>query len=528
MPSLSRTGTPCPRPLRTPRLFPPLFALALVLFPCPGLAIFPPAAPPQGPSPTALFAPAGPARGARGVEGLDFEALARRWVAEHVPGDALPASPEELLDRFCVRLDLGALRLFAPRDALSRPQQMKRFQGVAQALLDAQSDLARTLDPGGDRARALSKEFEPLAKEIGRWRAGAATDLAAKEGSDLLVAFGAKDAVREASARATLLATRLVAPARAGEEGASASPFPIALAPTRETFVGLLAAAGLVDERARSALWVPGAERWLRFRAGDVEVVSGAFTVPGEAPDAWGEGIPIDAENPNALPEQIAQLALTRLLAEGLAGTLPAPIASGLAMNLVIDRYGELDTRIDGDLSERFTGAREIFVRGGLSQGGRLPKNDADSPWRAGLGKDRYRRVLRQAQKAAAGVREGSANKLARFLLRSRDQSETFVVSAPILGEGGTREVPEAFAGEYAEFLRAWRCAFVAWLREKGAGSRDRSAEAFARLLAELSRPDVEGGFAGACERVYGRPLADEECSSRSLEGRFVSWIARG
>ena len=195
-----------------------------------------------------------------------------------------------------------------------------------------------------------------------------------------------------------------------------------------------------------------------------------------------------------------------------------------LANILVIDVFGQVDTRNDGDQRAKMTEEVSVFVPGALGDG-TMPAVSADSRWRADQGADYFVRVLFQSQKDGSNEAESRALKLATFPMVADDKVKEFTVHAPFLGSAAM--VPEEeFLGDYIEFLRAYRVAFLYWLRAESQGSDKKSAAAFAELLAGLAR-DETTPLIDLLQDVYKKPLSSETFDKKTLEGEFLGWLSK-
>jgi hypothetical protein len=318
----------------------------------------------------------------------------------------------------------------------------------------------------------------------------------------------------------------------------------IVLVAHRESFVGLACAAGLRDESRRQVLWGSELVDWTFYDLNGTRVVALAFREPAGA-DLLA-GVSMQERNARALEEHVAQMAARSLFELDCGRGLDPMLGGALSNLLVIDEYGEIDTRTDGDLRGRATQARSQFVPGGRSEGGLLPPLQADGRWRLQRGAGYFVDELRASQKS--GARRGGEPLSAFELLDDSQRRE--LIRAPILGPQaqGAQGLPPSFELDHAEFLRAYRCAFLHWLQHESAG--DQSRAKFASLLAQLvaQRPgpqeeereawDDDRGAQGApdetapaefpalVERIWGVPLSGERIEPTNLEGRFLAWLA--
>jgi hypothetical protein len=199
-------------------------------------------------------------------------------------------------------------------------------------------------------------------------------------------------------------------------------------------------------------------------------------------------------------------------------------------MNLVIDVYGVVNTRVDGDTRSKFTAARDIFVPGGQSEGGQLAKHSAETRWRENQGRDHFLPMLKRAQDEAAPLAKNEKNKLACFAVRADSGGGAHLVRAPFLGAvaADSKPPPDAYKPDWAEFLRAYKSAFIHWLQTAAAGNEKASGERFALLLRKLADPNLASGFEAVFQEVYeGAPLSQAEAGKDCLEGRFLAWLSR-
>jgi len=135
-------------------------------------------------------------------------------------------------------------------------------------------------------------------------------------------------------------------------------------------------------------------------------------------------------------------------------------------------------------------------------------------------------RVLRQSQKEGDGLDKELKNRAAGFAIRSDTGGDVHAVAAPFLGAAAAegKAPPDAFAGDFAELLRGYKCAFIAWLQAKSGSAEKASREKFAQLIEKLADPSVE--FESVFQAVYaGAPLSDPGAGKDSLEGQFLLWL---
>ncbi|MEM7308983.1 MAG: hypothetical protein AAF682_20030 [Planctomycetota bacterium] len=444
--------------------------------------------------------------------------------------DAL--DPEAVLAASFARLDLGAFELLFPAAALADATACERFQAASTAVLEGHATWVDWVDPAGERVshKDLAKDVKTLKRWIGGW---SAKELGAvPAGGELGALLPAKDKERQALERfnAALAGAAVVPRSDAGvtEAAAGATPTPAArlvLVPDRRGFVELCSVLGLLREDQRHVYWGDVAS-WVEFRFDDTRVVALEFSA--DDPEHFELGTPMDERNPKGLEQQVTQLAFASLSLAVFDNRIDPDFSMSLCNNLVIDLYGQVDTRTDGDLRPRSAPPRKVFVPGGLSQGGSLPTNSAESPWRATLGSDYFVGVLRDAQKKGA-KEAGERKAIARFRIFADDGTTTFVAKPPFFGEAASDTiVPGAsFTGDWLELQRTYRVAFCHWLRGHGAGKEKASKAAFGEFLTRLADAGEEADFAALLEEVYRTPISRSDPGKDDLEGRFLTWLSK-
>ena len=485
--------------------------------------------------------------------GLDFEAMAqdslrRRGLASRTP-ETFDFS--EYCARGFVHLEVGLFDLYMEESSFADREQGQRFLKVAASLARLQVDWLDWVDPEDQTAKAQ----ETIAKDLVKYLESASLDRIYGEG----FVAGTGEAAAEAS-DATDLWTRLdVKKARLATFRELAEFLqtdgglglkrertrePIVLYPNRGAYIELIAVAGWARPEARSRMWSSDVFTWTNFYVNEWRFVAMEYGVPNADASSYAQGIPMESRSPTGLEQQICQLASLGLFDNYFGGRIPPTVAGGLSVNLVIDLFGECNTRVDGDLRERRAEARSVFVPGGLSEGGVLPPNLADSRWREFHGKHRFLKLLKESQRKGASSVKGRdrKDKVRYFELVADDDIERTVTEAPVLGEGakGLGSLPGEFYGDRLEFARSYSSGFLYWLREKGGARKAKeSRQKFANLLrtfANSELPDSGGILATEPENnfeeifagEYDRLLSDPELDPKvSLEGAFLHWLPK-
>ncbi len=497
-------------------------APAIALAAAPILAA--PAAPrvPLAP-PTPLSGGSGASRGA-----LDFEARALEFLEQMglEEASAQTLDLDQVLAASFLGASLGLFDAWVPAHAFEERAVCEETVAVARSLVAAQLRWLEWLEPGAQGVGDATRDGEAVLKWVKSWKASDLAALAKKGGANLYVALEASDAVRGAGERFAAYMARGTALGLAREPGVRE---PLVLLPRRPDFVRFLCFAGWLRPELQHIFWDPSIVDWTNSYLDHYKLLAFEFAAPGHAPDDIESSMSMSLKVETGLQQQIVQLAMNSLIDNAYGGRVSPALANGLSINLVVDLFEEAQTRVDGDLRSRRTEAREVFVPGGASSGGVLAVNSAASRWRQhGHGRQRFVPALSMALSAgAAEVKK--AEKLRSFELVSDDESERRVVQAPFLGSAAAdaEQLPEEFRGDQLEFLRAYRCAFMWWLREKSESSGKKSAAAFASLLRNLAQTD-EGLEAAFAKAFGGVPLSSAALDrSKDLEGRFLYWLSK-
>ena len=484
--------------------------------------------------------------------GLDFEALAQDSLRRRGLADRTPETFDfrEYCSRDFVHLEVGLFDLFMEEASFGERKHGERFFQVAASLARLQVDWLDWVDP----ADQVAKEQEDIAKDLvkflesvsmaGLAEASASTGEAAMESREAADLWTRLEVKEDRLATFRELAEYLQTDGGLGLQR-ERTPEPIVLYPDRGSYVELIAVAGWARPEARSRMWSADVFTWTNFYVNEWRFVSMEYGVPNADASSYRQGIPMESRSATGLEQQICQLASLGLFDNYFGGRIPPAVAGGLSVNLVIDLFGECNTRVDGDLRERRKEAREMFVPGGLSEGGVLPPNLADSRWREFHGKHRFLRILKESQKKGASAVKGRdrKDKVRYFELIADDEIERTVTEAPVLGKGakGLGSLPNQFYGDRLEFARSYSSGFLYWLREKGGGRKAKDSHLkFASLLrtfANSELPDSGGILAAEPESnfdevfagEYDRLLSDPDLDPKvSLEGAFLHWLPKG
>jgi len=452
---------------------------------------------------------------------LAFEELAQHWTQEQGldPARAQELGWRGLLEQHFAHLPVGLFDVYVPVDALQDAGALRDVGAAVLALLETQAGWSSW--SSGEEVGA--RKEDAATKWIRSW-SPRTLGSAPAAGSDLIADLAPKDALEIFTRLRALLENG------AGLGTPAIEPARLVLFPQRAGFVEFTSVSGWTDPILRPSAWSDSVTTWLEYDADGTHFVALQYGYL-STDKHYDQGLGVAARNPRALSELVSQVAARALLKQVFGGRLDPALASGLANTLVIDLYGELDTRIDGDVRSRSSQGRSVFVPGGNPNGGFLPPTSAENRWRGTKGKDHFVGILSQVQKLSGKRGKAKAEKLGRFTLLTDAGAAGEVVSAPFLGPGGAPPSAAVWP-DYLELVRCYGVAFLHWLHSEGGGRPRESAERYARLLQGLAQAGEDQSLPAIFESVYGLPLSATATEAlfddgQTLEGRFLLWLGK-
>lgn len=458
---------------------------------------------------------------------LNHEKAAFAWFERHGITETAPSSLklDELFDQHFARVSLGLFDIRMPASTFEEKDDFEAVQDAAMALIDGQAQWLQWLVDGeiegADAAQAAIEDFEELRKWVKGWRLSKVRK-AFEDGRRNLDPDPEED---EIGTVLRGLADWMAKGGPIGLDRTEPKPQQVFLMPNRRDFVEIACVLGWATPRLRPNFWMDGLWGWTQFYYYDKKFFALQFARAPFSGD-YTNGDPMARYNKTGLEQQTVQLGMNALMDNYYGDRMSPDIGSGLASNIVIDLYDEVDTRTDGDLRARSTQAREVFVPGAAVADGSLGTNYADGRFRApDNGSERFVKPLRLAQKAGARNARNKTDKFRTFELLTDDESDDFDFRAPCFDPSAANQNPpgEAFQGDLLEFLRAYRICFLYWLRDHAESKKDASREKFAQLLVELGKVS----FGEACQKAYGAPMSSEDLGKSTLEGEFLRWLAK-
>ena len=434
------------------------------------------------------------------------------------------ASVEAALTTVFAAVDVGWFEVRYPWTQLADPKRCEELRDLLLGLVDLQLRVRAWLDV--EKAEpSPPEEAAALRAWIKGWRgdamkkavAGRKPDEALPDVLGINAATrGALDRFRDSFRAGTAFGIDL--------KGAKTR---LVLAPTRDHFVGFVAWVGAAKDDWKQLAWSANLPQRVEFHVNDMIVL--ALTSP--APDGNGAGIAMDTREKSGLLQHVAQYSADRSLKHLFGATLDTTLHSGLAVDLVIELCGENNARLFGNTDGNSIAARERFVPGGRSEGGKLAARSADSRWRAEKGKDYFVKQLKLAQteggKVAKSLGESAPAPWAHFILDASDKPNVKdIAHAPALGAfAASQQIPANFFADFQEFLRAYRACFVWWLANE-AKAADGGRRGVAQLLrARLAKPDAS--LDELATQAFGVPLATATPDTKSLEWQFLVWLSK-
>ena len=461
---------------------------------------------------------------------IDFEALGQKALQRAGLGD-VPVeeiSTENLIEKSMLTMRVGIYDICLSKAASKNKMKAGNFVDLAGALLDTQSTFLDWVGPAAPGLKDARKDIKTLKS----WLKGVRGDVLAALDDDglgevtALVKSSGK--VIEAQARfGSYMATG--APLGLAREGEMVEQ--IVLAPDRREFLEMVSAFGLIYPDQQYIYWDNNVLTWTNTHCNDVTVVALEFADLGSTTSGAFGGIGMNSRTATGMAQQISQLAAGSMIDNLYGSKIPPSMAGAFAVNLVVDIFGECNTRVDGDLKSRRTEAREIFVPGGRSEGGALPPNMADSRWRTEQGADRFLTALQASQAAGEGDAKKKSEKTHFFQIHTDSENARKTLKAPFLGSGAAARdivVPDDYFGDSQELFRSYRTAFTHWLMTEGMKGKKKSVATFATLLTKLAEAEPEDEILeSTIEELYGMPLSAESPSKKDLEGRFLIWLAK-
>jgi hypothetical protein len=462
---------------------------------------------------------------------VDYEALGQAVIERAGLADTPieEVSPEDLLETSFLTVRLGIFDLCISKHSSENRAKAGDFVDLGDSLLEIQAAFLGWVGetaPGYAEAKKDIKTLQSWLKSVKRNTIAEFPEDARGEISALIPKIAPK--VLEAQARfgkymATGEALGL------GRQGELVEP--VLLAPDRREFLELLSSFGLLYPDQQYIYHDNQVLTWTNTYCNDLTVVALEFAQLGSSTSGAFGGISMNSRSNTGMAQQISQLSAGAMFDNLYGSKIPPSLAGAFAVNLVIEVFGECNTRVDGDLKSRRTEAREVFVPGGNPSGGVLPPLMADSRWRGEHGSDFYLTGLQGSQAAGSSEGKKKHEKVQHFEIKNDMENASMYLRSPFLGTLAAERnliIPDAYFGDAQEMFRAYRTAFAYWLKSK-ALSKKKGQLAFAELLTALAQADpTDNVLEATIEKIYGKPLTSADPNAKlDLEGEFLQWLSR-
>ncbi len=456
---------------------------------------------------------------------LDYEKIAKEFAGrlgldtEKPQGIQLDA----VYEKYYVHASLGAFHVEWPISEL--PSHAKEFKECCEALVKCQETWLDWVQIKASDQKAIRADLRNVLKWVQGW--SVPTLARGKGGADVVTLAPQQPTTVQAYARFNDALQRLtpIGPGRELPEQVQ-----LVFAPTRQDFAEFVYFSGWIMPDLRSALWIDSVPDWTQCFVQDAQVIGLQYAINGRPAQDYTSGSWMNERDPDVMQQQITQLSMNALFINHYKDRVPGAFISGLSMNMVVDTYGVVNTRVDGDTRSKQTQKREVFIPGGASSGGFLAKTSAETRWRENAGADHFLPTLRLAQNEGGDEAKGDKNKPACFSVRNDAGGAKYVVRAPFLGSAAaeTKPPPAEFNGDWAEFLRAYKSGFIYWLQTAAVGNEKVSKERFATMLRKLADPNLTTDFEAVFQEVYeGAPLSNPDVDKNCLEGQFLRWLPK-
>ncbi|MEO2161552.1 MAG: hypothetical protein ABGY29_03405, partial [bacterium] len=283
------------------------------------------------------------------AQGPDFGALADRFLVDHNIPEASPdtVSLPELLEQNYLHTAVGLFDLYFPVRSAS---DLDHYQRLVVALSLAQAEWLEWTEAVSVDSREALRDAKTLAKWAGKWDLSRMAKKIEAGELDILSATRASSTITKASARFAASMERCDSLGLQREDGQRE---PIVLLPDRGDFCRFLAFGGWLYPAHQGTFWQASAVDWTHTYIDNVKILSTRFAATGRGPSDYSSGMSMDYRSETGMEQQIVQLAANSMFANYYGESVPPSLAGSLAVNLVIDMFGECNTRVDGDLRAR-------------------------------------------------------------------------------------------------------------------------------------------------------------------------------
>jgi hypothetical protein len=468
---------------------------------------------------------------------LDFTAMSKSALAslDLEKARLSDLSFADVIRKRFFRIQLGAVVLHLPGNENESTDDAKDFLRCASALVKVQREWLRwTASNGGGGGRSggvggddPDKDVETVLKWVESWSPNSIQRLDVAKEPDLAKALAPNGPQLEALQRTNSF---FASGGPLGVNRPGQAPAPLVVMPNRKGFCELIALAGYLDSDLQQYFWLDNLDLWTEGKVDEFRVISLKFAETNGKKGDYSDQIRMDEKDKTAVEQYAAERGALAVLNQAFADSFPDVMAAGLAMNLVIGALGLDNTRSEGDLRGKSAPPTEIFIPGGASEGGTLPAPNLESKWREKKGTDHFLPVLKQNMKSGREKSRNPKKKNLCVLIRGDDNKGSFVVEAPFLGVAAkaTKPPPKEFMGDYLEFFRAYKVAFMHWLANESMSQPEEARKRFARIMQAAARSGSADQFEAICAKELGKKsFSSAEVGEDTVEGTFLRWVAK-
>lgn len=466
---------------------------------------------------------------------LDFTAMAKAALASYKLEKAKLSDlgfADVIRKRF-FRVQLGAVTLYLPGDENKDTDDAKDFLRCASALVKVQREwlhwtaLSGNGGARGGAAEGPDKDIEMVLQWVESWSPNQLQRLDVTKEPDLAKALAPNAAQLEALQRTNQF---FASGGPLGVNRPGQAPAPLVVMPNRRGFCELIALAGYLDSELQQYFWLDNLDIWTEGKVDEFRVISLKFAETNGRQDDYSDQIRMDEKDKTAVEQFAAERGALAVLNQAFGDSFPDVMASGLSMNLVIGALGMDNTRSEGDLRGKSVPPIEIFIPGGNSEGGTLPAPNLESKWREKKGTDHFIPVLKQNMKSGREKSRNPKKKNLCVLIRGDDNKGSYVVEAPFLGVAAkaTKPPPQIYMGDYLEFFRAYKVAFMHWLANESMPQPEEARKRFARIMQAAGKSGSAEQFEAICAKELGKKaFSSAEVGEDTVEGTFLRWVAK-
>ena len=246
---------------------------------------------------------------------------------------------EGLIAAEFVHIDVGLYDLRFPIEDLAEEESATNLREIVLALIRSQELFHDWLKPAAGPQKDARSDIASLRSWVKKWTPRRMAKAAGKAGGDLFRALAPKSDVLEAQQRFSSWM-------RSGGPVALTRDDPVAsrimLMPTRPRFLEFVCFAGWYYARIQDVFWDDGLGTWLGCRVQKTQVMALQFASPDISEGDFELGLPLNYKHPTVMQQHAVHFGTQALFDNYFGDTLPGFLSTGLALNMVIEQFGEV------------------------------------------------------------------------------------------------------------------------------------------------------------------------------------------